>query len=150
MSLSVYLADHEVPFETLVHPPAFTSQKRAKFLHVSGHLVAKAVLLKAPRGFVLAVLPASQHADLEALGRHLEGPVRLATAEEVGEVFRDCEFGAMTPFGSLYGVPTILEASIPADATLTCGAQRHAVAVRICCRDLERIEKPRRLKFARP
>lgn len=149
MLLPQYLADHRVAFETVVHPPAYTAQNRAKFLGVSGHYVAKNVLLKGPQGFLLAILPASQVIDLEALSRHLEGPVRLASEEEMAEVFFDCELGALTPFGSLYGLSTILEASLPPDAILTCGAQRHAVAVKIQCRDFERIEKPKRLHFAK-
>lgn len=149
MYLSQFLADHRVAFETVVHPPAFTAQKRAKFLHVSGHCVVKNVLLKAPEGFVLALLPASLRIDLDSLSSELGGPVRLATQEEIADRFRDCELGTLTPFGSLYGLKTVLEASLPSDAYIVCEAQRHAVAVRVLCRDFERIEKPRRLCFAR-
>lgn len=149
MYLPQFLADQCVAFDTVVHAPAFTAQKRAKFLHVTGHRVVKNVLLKAPEGFILALLPATQHVDLDALTRHFEGPVRLAADDEIKDVFRDCELGALTPFGSLYGLPTILEAALPADALLICEAQRHALAIRIQCRDLERIEKPRRLPFGK-
>ena len=34
MRISQYLAEQQVAFETVVHPPAFTAQKRAKILHV--------------------------------------------------------------------------------------------------------------------
>lgn len=149
MHLSEYLADNQVAFETVVHPPAFTAQKRAKFLRVSGHWVVKSVLLRGPAGLLLAILPASRHVDLEALAQCLEGSVRLATEAEIGEAFADCELGSLTPFGSLYGLPTILEASLPPDALIVCEAQRHAVAVRILCRDLERIERPRRIRFGK-
>lgn len=149
MMLQQFLADQSVAFETVVHPPAFTAQKRAKFLHISGHQVVKAVLLRGPAGFVLAVLPAPQHIDLALLARYLEGPVRLATDAEIEHVFLDCELGSLTPFGSIYGVPTILEASLASDIWITCEAQRHAVAVKMLCRDFERIEKPRRLRFGR-
>lgn len=149
MFLPQFLSDHRVAFETVVHPPAYTAQKRAKFMGVSGHHVAKNVLLRGPEGFFLAILPATRIIDLDALARHLGGAVRLASEAEIAEVFRDCELGALTPFGSLYGLPTILEASLPGDADLVCGAQRHAVAVRIRCGDFEKIEKPRRVGFAR-
>src|SRR5439155_1591005 len=90
-----FLAEQHVAFETIMHPPAFTAQKRAKYLHVPGQQVAKSVLLVGPHGFFLAVLPATLHVDTEALGRHLRGPVRLATDEEITDVFRDCEWGVV-------------------------------------------------------
>ena len=149
MQLQQYLSDQCVAFETVMHPPAFTAQKRAKFLHMSGHQVVKSVLLKGPAGFLLAVLPAAQHIDLDALSRHLEGPVRLGTDAEIEQVFLDCELGSLTPFGSIYGLQTILESALPGEIWITCEAQRHAVAVKMLCRDFERIERPRRLRFGR-
>jgi len=132
-----------------VHPPAFTSQKLAKSLHIPGRQVMKSILLKGPQGFFLAVLPASQVIDLPRLGRHFNGSVRLATAQELGDLFSDCEFGAMMPFGQLYGLPTILEATIPLETTIIFEAQRHAVAIRMLCRDYVKLEHPECLAFAR-
>src|SRR5437588_8555035 len=79
MRINAFLADQNVPFETLPHPPAYTAQKRAKYLHVSGSRVAKSVLLHGPDGFFLAVLPATHPIDTERLANALGGPVRLAT-----------------------------------------------------------------------
>jgi Ala-tRNA(Pro) deacylase len=149
MRVAEFLADQHVNFEEMLHPPAFTSQKLAKSLHVSGRHVMKSILLVGPRGFFLAVLPASKLIDLPRLGAHLEGPVRLATVPELGEHFPDCEFGALMPFGRLYDLPTILEATIPLAATIVFEAQRHAVAIRMFCRDYVKLEHPERLAFAR-
>src|SRR5262245_4000774 len=142
MRVSQFLSDQCVAFEEVVHPPAYTSQKLAKFLHISGRQVVKSVLLRGPRGLILAVLPAAQQIDLVRLGAHLDGPVRLADARELSEVFRDCEWGALMPFGRLYGLSTILEKSIPADAMIVFEAQEHAVAIRMMCRDFVRLEQP--------
>jgi Ala-tRNA(Pro) deacylase len=150
MRVPVFLADQQVAFETLVHPPAFTAQKRAKYLHVSGRRLAKCVLLAGTRGFVLAVLPATRQVDPEAVGRQLEDRYRLADDREVAEVFRDCEWGALAPFGTLYGVPTILDDSLAADDWIVFGAQGHALAIRMHCRDFEGLERPHRFPFTRP
>src|SRR5437868_12024114 len=101
MRVPCFLAEQRVLFETLQHPPAFTAQKRAKYLHVPGRHLVKSVLLRAPAGHVLAVLPATCKVDLHRLERHLGGAVLLAEREEIPEVFRDCEWGALSPFGSL-------------------------------------------------
>ena len=142
------LAERRIDFESLPHPPAFTAQKLAKYLHVSGHHVAKSVLLLGPAGYLLAVLPATHHIDTEALTRELGGPVRLAADYEMAEVFRDCEWGVAPPFGALYGLPTLLDDAIPPEAPMVFEAHTHVQAIRLRCRDFERLERPRRLAFA--
>jgi Ala-tRNA(Pro) deacylase len=144
-----FLLEREVAHETIVHPPSFTAQKRARFLHVPGHQVAKSVLLLGPAGYFVAVLPASRHVDTELLSRELGGPVRLADDREIAAVFRDCEWGVVAPFGTLYDLPTVLDQSIDPDSPLVFEGENHAVAIRMLCRDFERLERPRRLPFSR-
>jgi Ala-tRNA(Pro) deacylase len=148
MHLSQFLSSQPVVFETIVHPPAYSSQRLAKCLHISGKQVVKAVLLSGPPGFFLAVLPATQHIDTDLLANELGGPVRLATEVEMAGLFRDCEWGVVPPFGVLYQVPTILEDRLVPDSMLVFEGNTHFEAIRMRCRDFERLEKPRRLKFA--
>jgi Ala-tRNA(Pro) deacylase len=149
MRVHTYLADHQVPFDTLLHPPAFTAQKRAKYLHVPGRQVAKCVLLAGAEGYILAVLPATHHVDTETVGRELGSAFRLANSEEIAEVFRDCEWGVLTPFGTLYGIATILDERIEPETSMIFEAHEHGLAIRMSCRDYEQLEKPRRFRFAR-
>lgn len=149
MRVSQFLSDQQISFEEMLHPPAYTSQKLARFLHIPGRRVVKSVLLKGPTGFFLAVLPAPQLIDLDSLTAFCKGPVRLATLDELYHHFPDCEWGALMPFGKLYGLATILEATIPLDATIVFEAQRHALAIRMQCRDFVKLESPERLHFTR-
>ncbi|MSU78358.1 MAG: YbaK/EbsC family protein [Gemmataceae bacterium] len=148
MRVSQFLLDQQTPFKEMFHPPAFSSQKLAKSLHITGRRVVKSVLLKGPTGFLLAVLPASQWVDLPGLIDLMAGPVRLATVDELCALFNDCEFGALMPFGRLYNIRTILDANIPLDATIVFEAQQHAVAIGMTCRDFVRLESPERIPFA--
>jgi Ala-tRNA(Pro) deacylase len=150
MRVPLFLAEHQVAFETLVHPPAFTAQKRAKFLHLPGRHVVKSVLLKGPQGYLLAVLPATHQVDTEALASALGGSVRLADTWEVADVFRDCEWGVVPPFGTLYGFSTVLDETIDPEASIVFEGHIHGQAFRLRCRDFDRLEQPRRLRFARP
>lgn len=149
MQLAQFLTDHQVVFETIVHAPAFTAQKRAKYLHVSGKQVAKVILLAGSEGYFLAVLPATHQVDTAALSAALGHPVRLADSQELTDVFRDCEWGVVAPFGTLYGLSTVLDESIDANAMLVFEGHTHAEAIRMRCRDFENLEQPRRLRFAR-
>jgi Ala-tRNA(Pro) deacylase len=149
MRVPDFLLAQRVPFETLLHPPAFTAQKRARFLHLPGREVAKVVLLHGPDGYVLAVLRATDHVDTERVARALDGPVRLADDDEIAGVFRDCEWGVVPPFGTLYGLPVLLDDGITPDTLVVFETTSHAEAVRLRCRDFERLERPLRLRLAR-
>src|SRR5262245_57361981 len=107
MSLREYLIEQMVPFQALLHAPAFTAQRRAARLHRPGRLVGKALLLCGPDGPFVAVLPATKRLDLQGLTRLLGGPVRLGSPDEVGAKFHDCAWGVVSPFGSRYGMPTL-------------------------------------------
>src|SRR5206468_10770228 len=54
--------------------------------------------------------PTRRSSDLAALADQLGGPVRLACAGEIPQIFADCEWGGLVPFGTLYGLPTLLDA----------------------------------------
>ena len=54
----------------------------------------------------------------------------------------------MTPFGSLYGLWTLLEDNIHPDDVILFEAQQHSLAIRMKCRDFEALEKPTRCRFA--
>ena len=149
MSLPPILTESRLPYEIILHPPAYTAQKRAHMLHTPGAQVAKCVLLMGPTGYVLAVLPATRYVDTVCLSRALEGPVRLADAKEVADVFRDCEWGVAAPFGTRYGLHTFLEESLTPEAWIVFEVNTHSEAVRMRCRDFEELEQPRRLRFAR-
>ncbi len=148
MGVAEYLADQHVPFETLPHAPAYSAQKLAKYLHVSGAQVAKAVLLHGPGGLFIAVLPATHHIDLGRLARMRGGPVRLATTEEIVATFVDCEWGVVSPFGTLYGVPTLLDESIEPSGWIVAEAGSHMDAVKLSARDFARLAGGERGSFA--
>ena len=145
MRVTQFLADQQVTFEEMPHAPAFNSQRLAKSLRISGRQVVKSVLLRGPTGFLIAVLPAAATIDLARLGADL----RLATEDELVDLFNDCEWGAVMPFGRLYGLQTVLEATIPLDATIVFQAQRHMLAIKMQCRDFVKLERPERLAFAK-
>jgi len=148
MHVPQFLSGQPVVFETIVHPPAYSAQRLAKCLHVSGRQVVKAVLLSGPSGFFLAVLPATQQVNTDILENELAGSVRLATQMEMASLFRDCEWGVVPPFGILYHLPTILEDRLDPKSMLVFEGNTHFEAIRMRCQDFERLERPRRLRFA--
>jgi Ala-tRNA(Pro) deacylase len=144
-----YLQSRHVAFEMFLQRPAASASRRAQCMHVPGRRVAKSVLVRAGERYMLAVLPATARIDLNRLSQVLDGlPVRVATEDEVGRVFADCERGAIPPFGRLHGLTTILEVSLADGGEFVCvGNQRHE-GLRLRFQDYEAIEAPLRARFA--
>jgi Ala-tRNA(Pro) deacylase len=110
-----YLQDRGVPHEVLTHPVTGSSTETAQSAHVSGDRIAKTVVLRvgdAADGYLLAVLPASHHLSLELLQGWLGRSVALASEQEIGKLFPDCELGAIPPLGEAYGLDAVLDDSL--------------------------------------
>src|SRR5205085_8172829 len=116
MNVQKFLEQRNVLFQMLDHAPTYAAQRLAQVGHVSGEEVAKVVLLRADDGFVLAVLPATRSVNVARV-RELVGAatVKLATEPECGQCFPDCELGALPPFGSKYGLRTLVDRSLSED-----------------------------------
>ena len=149
MYVREYLQSRGVPYTRLLHPPAPSATRVAQCLHVPGRRVAKGVLLRGGGGYVLAVLPATHRIDLDRLAGVLGiGHLALASEEEVGTIFRDCERGALPPFGRLYGLRTVVDASLAgvADIILEGNTRHEGWGMRY--RDYESLEAPLHAQFA--
>jgi Ala-tRNA(Pro) deacylase len=144
-----FLNERGVAFEELTHEPTYSAQRMAQAVHVCGDNVAKTVLLKADGQFVLAVLPATHQIHLEmardALAAYL---VELADEGELAMIFPDCELGALPPFGSQYGLETLVDASLAEDDEIVFEGNAHREAFRMKYREYENLENPQVAVFA--
>jgi Ala-tRNA(Pro) deacylase len=107
--LASYLDRTGIEAEVVAHRRTVTAARTPKASHLPGDRLAKGVLLRDGAGYLLAVVPASHHVDLDAVGRLCGRPVTLADEEEIGRLFPDCEFGAVPPIGAAYGLPAIVD-----------------------------------------
>ncbi len=140
-----------VRYETLPHREAYTAQGVAAAAHVSGWLLAKVLVVRAPgEAPVMVVLPASCRLDLAALAHTLgKQNVSLLPETEMETLFPDCEAGAMPPFGQLYDMPVWVDACFPKSAEFTFQAGNHHEVVRVRYADYERLAKPQVAEFCR-
>ena len=145
------LASRGIPFEEMRHRTAYTAREVARREHVSGHRFAKVVAALADGRPIELILPASRRIDLELL-RHALGArqVRLATEQEMAEVFTDCEIGAIPALRHWVGVPVLMDRSMPTDGDVVFQAGTHTEAVRLPFRDWYEMVKPTVASFSRP
>jgi Ala-tRNA(Pro) deacylase len=131
LKLQQYLDAQGIAYDLTKHTRTATAAQTAHASHISGHCLAKGVVLKRRDGYVLAVVPASRQVQLEAVGRSLDRPVSMATEEEIATLFPDCEVGAIPPIGPAYGLETIVDDSFDAvpDIYFEAGDHRNLVHI---------------------
>src|SRR5262249_5350423 len=145
MNVKAFLEERRVPFDVLMHEPTYDAQHMAQCVHVPGREVAKTVLLRANHGYkyIVAVLPATTMIDFERASKDLGGTeLALATEIEMAEICPDCEMGALPPFGSQYGLKTVVDESLLADESIVFEGNTHAEAIRMKFTDFCDIEHP--------
>ena len=145
MNIQEFLARKNIPFELLGHRDTHDAQHMAQAIHVSGHHVAKTVLLRADvdARYVVAVLPATHRVDLDKAAETLSvDDVALATEAEIAERCPDCEVGALPPFGSQYNLPTIFDQSLAADEEIVFEGTNHHESIRMKLSDYKELENP--------
>ena len=143
-SIRDYLNSQHVNYEWLHHALAFPAQEVAHTLHVSGKHFAKAVMLQADGRPVMAVLPASHRLNLLELKAELDAKhVEMLAEAELIKLCPDCELGAFPPFGSLYGMETLVDRSLAQSDEIVFNAGSHTDALRMKYADYANLTKPR-------
>jgi Ala-tRNA(Pro) deacylase len=148
MNLQAFLKERRVPFDILTHEPTM-----AQAVHVPGHEVAKTVLLRANHAYsyVVAILPATRLIDFERASKALGGTeLALATEVEMANICPDCEIGALPPFGSKYGLKTIVDESLADDEWIVFEGNTHRESIRMRFADFCDLEHPLVLGIATP
>jgi Ala-tRNA(Pro) deacylase len=103
--LKNYLDKRHVKYDVITHPKTETLRDIAKVAHVPEDKVMKSVVLRCEDGYLLSVVPSTHRIDLEKLSSFIDKPLDLAMEVEVGELFTDCELGAIPVAGNAYDLP---------------------------------------------
>lgn len=151
MNVQEFLNERKIPFEVYQHPTTYDAQHLAGALHLPGKEIAKTVLLRANGGFkyLLAVLPATHVVDFEQIGTTLGGThAQLANEDELAARCPDCEVGVLPPFGSRYGLETLVDESLTDDEQIVFEGNTHGEAIRMRYRDFYELEHPLVARFA--
>lgn len=145
------LEERGIPFTELHHPEAYTAQEVAQHEHVSGHRVAKVVVVMADGTPVELILPASRQVDLDRVRTVLHAhDIRLATEAEMESFFRDAEVGAIPALRHWKNVDVVMDRSLQTDGEILLQAGTHADAVRLRFRDWYEMVHPQVATFSQP
>lgn len=151
MNVVEYLKHRDAHFELIPHRKTRSAHRMSEELHIPQKMVAKSVLLRADHGyqFFVAVLPANRLIDLERLSAAFGGAhIELATNTEVAQHCPDCERGVLPPFGSQYGMKTVIDTSLLEADEIVFEGNTHREAIRMSLDEYRRAEAPTVVSFA--
>lgn len=110
--LKNYIDGQGVHYDTVEHPRSLTAIASAHGAHVPGRRMAKSVVVHHEMGYAVVVVPSTHRVELgrvqDALGKRLG----LASEEEIGDVFEDCDRGAVPPVGAAYGLEVLVDENL--------------------------------------
>ena len=136
------LERHGVPFDVLRHEPVYTSEQAAAIRGAPLASGAKALVCKGDGEFVMFVMPA----DLKLASKDVRRArawrkLRFADRDEVRRL-TDLEPGAIPPFGSLFGLPTLCDSRLGDSETINFNAGDHCISVSMSWADYLEVESP--------
>lgn len=140
-SLKTYLYNTRVDFSLIDHPRRPTTEAAARAANIPAHRTAKSVVVRHADGYAMAVLPATRHVNLPALQDLLHYRLGLASEDELAELFRDCDVGAVPPVGQVYGLKTVVDFQLDDSEPVWFEAGDHHTMVRVSGRDFCRLTR---------
>ncbi len=147
--LESYLREQDVSFNKIVHHKTYTAQRTAADAHISGKELAKTVIMKIDNRMCMVVLPADMQVDLGLLKMSTGAKfIRLATEMEFKDLFKNCEVGAMPPFGNLYDMPVFVAEALTKGVFIAFNAGTHSMLIQMKYADFARLVQPKVMKVA--
>jgi Ala-tRNA(Pro) deacylase len=148
--LRAFLEARGAEYTHTEHPLAFTAREVAAVEHLPAREIAKTVVLWGDNSFHIAVLPANRLVDFQEVRLALGlSHARLATEQELAQLFPDCELGAQPPFGSLYNLPVYMDASLLAEPSIAFNGGTHRDVVHMRTPEFQKLAEPTIVAMAR-
>lgn len=137
-----YLEKNRIKYEPMAHKTVYTVYDLAQTTGLKLSEIAKTLVIKVDKGYVLAVLSASQRLDFNKLKKIAKAKkIEIAKERVMKGVFK-IKPGTITPFGSLYKVPVYFEKGLTKIKKVVVGGGSYIDSIRIKTSDFMKLEKP--------
>jgi len=135
------LGKHKVKYRVLPHKTVFTAYDLATTLGEGLEKVAKTLLVRADRRYVLVVLPAHKRLDFDKLAKTLKAKVVSIAPERAIKKLKITP-GTTPPFGSLLDLDVALEKGMTTvgDMIVRAGSLTESLGVKV--KDFVKMEHP--------
>lgn len=150
LTLEEFLNQRNASYDLIPHPHTGSSMKTAEEAHVPGMRLAKAVVVRDDGHYVMVVVPSAEHVDMALLRQQFGHTVEMASEAELADLFPDCDVGAVPPIGPAWGLDTLVDESLLAEAEVFFEAGDHEAVIRVSGDQFEQLlEEAERGYFAR-
>jgi Ala-tRNA(Pro) deacylase len=131
------LAERRVEYELLAHRRTATAAAEARALGIPPQETAKTVVIRTPRGFARAIVPASRRVDPQRVADALQVPeVAIATEAELAGAYPEFELGAVPPFDAKAEDEVVVDVHLAGTEYVVFEAGTHTESVRLRSDDL--------------
>lgn len=138
-----YLDSHAIRYAHTSHSPAYTAQEVAAAEHMPANRMSKTVVCRDNDGYLMVVVPADSHVDLELL-RTAIGSLNLYVTEEsdLYLLFPNAELGAMPPLGPLFDLRVYLDRELAHREFIAFNAGTHRDVIHMRTADFQYLVRP--------
>ncbi|HSD20715.1 MAG TPA: YbaK/EbsC family protein [Anaeromyxobacter sp.] len=134
-----HLRESHRGFEHHTHRTAMSAQELASAEHVSGHRVAKPVVVSLDGLLAFAVVAATDRVSLAALEEATGRPAELVPESEFSPRFQPCEAGAEPPL-AMFGVPIFVDEKLLREEKLVMPGGTHEDSIVLATSEWMRCE----------
>jgi len=129
--LKRFIMSHKVDYRLYCHSRVASLSEAAQIHNISEAAIARSVVLKDTKGYMLAVLPLNAQIDCRALNKTLKRELYIVKGLEADRLFRDCEPFAHPPIAVPYGVPVIVDIKLLEHAFIYIEPGSHTSLLRL-------------------
>ncbi len=137
--LEKLLDSNNIKYKIHIHKKVYTAFNQAETQHLKPKEVAKSVLIKTDKLYVLAVVPAAKYVDFAKVKKALQvKKVSIAKEKDIKKILKT-NIGLVHPFGNLYKIPVLLDRSLAKQKTLITSAGSYTESIELKIKDFQKI-----------
>ena len=103
-AIEFYLKQRNVSYTIISHQPTTSLEEAANAAKIDLSRLVRAVIMHDNSGVIMVVLPANHLVDFSALQAQLGRTLKLASVQEIADLFIDCQSRTIPPLAEHYGL----------------------------------------------
>lgn len=148
-SVTKLLDTAKIKYKTIEHKVVFTAHDVSATTKKKLSEIAKVVLIKADKNFVLIVLPAGKYVDFNGIKKALKvKKVSMANEKDITKYLKT-KVGLLHPFGSAYNIQTLLDKGIIKSKKMIASAGTYTHSIELAVKDFEKLIQPLKGVFSK-
>lgn len=141
-SVTKLLDEAKVKYKVLEHKVVYTAHDVGATTKKKLSEIAKVVLVKADKDFVLIVLPAGKYVDFGGIKKALKAKkVSMASEKDITKYLKT-KVGLLHPFGTQYNLQTLMDKGMSRAKKMIASAGTYTDSVEVAIKDFEKLIKP--------